>query len=192
MNLIYTGSYTKRFDQVIAKIKSLAPRSVTELCFGDTLIADFCRKEHIVWKGIDINDKFVSRARRKGYDSVWKDVSRLTSFEPCDLFVMSGSLYHFDAGQRERLFTNMLAVSDRILLSEPVLNLSSRPGIIGKLARSSANAGKGFENFRFSEQTFLEMLEDLGKKLNFSFLQLGFMKKDMIVLLEKNLPGDVR
>ena len=64
MNVIYTGSYKKRFDAIMKCIATYKPGTVLELCFGDTIIANYCKQKNINWFGIDINETFVNRATK--------------------------------------------------------------------------------------------------------------------------------
>ena len=64
MSLLYSGSYYRRFAAVTKLIRG---KKVTELCFGDTVIADYCRKHGIEWTGYDINPHFIKRAAAKKF-----------------------------------------------------------------------------------------------------------------------------
>ena len=56
MSLLYKGNYYKRFEPILKQIEG---KKVTEICFGDTLIADYCKKHQLGWTGIDTNAVFV-------------------------------------------------------------------------------------------------------------------------------------
>jgi hypothetical protein len=186
MNALYLGNYKNRFLKIIEVIEQESPNSIVELCFGDTFIAAYCHKKNIAWRGIDINAGFVERAQEKGYDAVCDDILLLDSFRKNELCIISGSLYHFNPSQRLTLFQKMFSSSKKILISEPIRNLSDQKGFIGSLARRSANAGKGHESFRYNEQSLKAVLNELSRVLNFTFNIVGFIEKDIIILLEKN------
>ena len=186
MNIIYAGNYKKRFLKIIEVIERESPGSVLELCFGDTFIADYCRRKNILWQGIDINEDFAKRARKKGFDSICSDILLVESFMKNDLCIISGSLYHFNPDQRLKLFHKMLSSSRKVLISEPIINLSEQKGLIGFIARRSANAGKGHEHFRYNKQSLKTALDELSNYFNFTYKIVGFIKKDIIILLEKN------
>lgn len=186
MNVIYGGKYKARFQKIIEVIERLKPKSVLELCFGDTIIADYCKNKNIVWEGYDINQNFVQRATHLGYNAKCQDILMPKSFEKNDLCIISGSLYHFKPDERLQLLKKILASSSRLLISEPVINLSDQKGLIGYVARRSANAGKGNENFRYNEQSLKAALDELGLTLNFRYTVVGFIKKDLLILVEKN------
>ena len=186
MNVIYVGNYKNRFLKITEVIEQEAPKSVLELCFGDTIIAEYCQRKNILWQGIDINENFVKGAQKKGFDSVCKDILLLDSFVKNDLCIISGSLYHFNPEQRLKLFQKMFSSSQKVLISEPISNLSDQKGLIGFIARRAANAGKGDEHFRYNEQSLKATLDELSKHFNFTYKIVGYIKKDMILLLEKN------
>jgi hypothetical protein len=186
MNLIYGGNYYARFKKIIELIENEKPASILELCFGDTVIANYCKEKNIAWHGIDINNTFVEHAQTKGYKAIYGDILSSTSFIKSDICLISGSLYHFNDEQRIQLFKKIFEATDTFIISEPVNNLSSRKGLIGFIARRSANAGKGHEHFRFNEQTFIAMLEEYKKQISFQYTIAGYVKKDIIVVLKKN------
>jgi hypothetical protein len=155
MNVLYGGQYRRRFQDIL---DLLGPdvRSVCDLCFGDTIIADSCRARGIEWTGVDLNRTFCDTARRRGHRVVHGSVFT-ADLPEADVFVMAGSLYHFHDRLPE-LFDRIWARTGRLVLSEPVQNLSSRSGLLGWWARRSANAGDGHQAFRFTEATLVDAL----------------------------------
>lgn len=178
MNFLYKGNYTRRFDPVCELIQG---KSVTELCFGDTIVAEFCKKKGISWQGMDINPRFVSNALEKGHNAKLADIRKI-NLPSADTVIVCGSLYHFYP-QLESLFTQILMSSSRIIVSEPVINLSSRKGIIGKLAKGSANVEGEEQHFRFTEESLLAEMETLSKKLDFKYSVTSRISKDIIILI---------
>lgn len=181
MSLLYGGNYYRRFSAVSRHIEG---KKVTELCFGDTVIADFCRKHHIGWKGYDINPHFIKRAARKGFDVQPGNIKAMRSFAAADVCIMAGSLYHFH-DETDALFEKMLACAPKIILSEPVINLSGRNGIIGKLAKASANVNGAGQSFRYTEKTLVAELERLQKKMNFTFSAAEQIDKDLVIIINR-------
>ena len=49
----------------------------------------------------------------------------------------------------------------RLLISEPIHNLSNSAGLIGRIASHSANAGNGTEEFRYDKKELIKTLEEL-------------------------------
>jgi hypothetical protein len=181
MNLLYKGNYTKRFEAVI---RLLNEQSAVELCFGDTLIAEYCFKNKISWKGFDINEGFVEHAKSKGYNAVVSDIRATPSFGKAEVCIITGSLYHFHY-DIETLLKKMFECAPRILISEPVINLTSQTGIIGKLAKRSASVNGTEQEFRYTEKTLISELESLSKKLKFTFTIRNRISKDIIIELNK-------
>ena len=82
--------------------------------------------------------------------------------------IMIGSLYHFEGCIKEIVIL-MLNSSEKIIISEPIKNLAGHGGLLGWIAKRWTDAGKGPEAFRFTEKTFLQMLERLGDELKFAY-----------------------
>lgn len=155
MNALYGGKYRRRFEDIVALLDRDV-RSVCDLCFGDTVIAEWCRARGVVWTGVDLNDAFCDAAEAGGHRVIRGSVFDV-DLPPADVFVMAGSLYHFHARLPE-LFDRIWARTNRFVLSEPVRNLSSMRGPIGWWARRSANAGEGHATFRFTEASLFGAL----------------------------------
>jgi len=186
MNILYLGKYKERFRPIITEIDKLPPHSkILELCFGDVLIAEHCQRVGYHWKGIDINAHFVKHAKKAGHDASHEDLSMLEVIPKSDLCLMIGSLYHFYPNT-ESILTKMFNSSDVIILSEPVLNLSSSKGLIGYFARRSANAGKGNEEFRYKESSLMEELNAYCNKFDCKIASVQSLGKDLLIKLIKN------
>lgn len=181
MNLLYSGNYYKRFD-VIRKL--ISGKNVTELCFGDTVIADYCSKNNIGWVGYDVNPVFVKNAVKKNFNAFVADINSLENVSASDVCLMAGSLYHFQPDPA-RILKKMLQIASEIIISEPVINLSDREGIIGKLARVSANVNGKQHSFRFTEDSLLEFLNEQSRKLNFNYTVAARISKDIIIIINK-------
>jgi hypothetical protein len=185
MNVLYTAGYKNRFEKVILVLKKLKPSQVVELCFADIFIAEYCKSKGIGWQGFDSNEYFVKRARSKGFNAENIDLSVISKLPKADAYVIMGSLYHFSESDNN-ILAKMLESSNKIIISEPIKNLSDQKGVIGWIAKKMSNAGKGDEGFRYNITTFKEMLEAESLKLNFTFTVVDFYKKDIIVVIEKN------
>lgn len=181
MGLLYKGSYYKRFKPVLRHISG---KKVTEICFGDTVIAEYCKKNNILWTGIDINQSFVKNAIKKGFKAEQKDIISPDKFPEADTCIICGSLYHFHE-DLESLFLKMLDCAPQIIISEPIINLSNNKGIIGKLAKASANINGKKQMFRFTEKTMLETLDKLSINLFFEYTVVEQFEKDVIIVLKK-------
>jgi hypothetical protein len=185
MNFLYWGKYKKRFTAVIEElIETPVHSKVLELCFGDVYIAEYCRQMRYTWKGIDINKHFVMRAQRYGYDASHADLMSVKQLPTADVCIIIGSFYHFHT-HSEALLTKIFNASPTLIISEPVLNLSSRKGLIGFLARKATNAGKGHEEFRYTQASLLSALKTYCNSFNCEIASIRPLQKDLIVKLIK-------
>jgi hypothetical protein len=181
MNLLYGGAYRERFSRVIDVIGG-GVKSVCDLCFGDTLLAEWCRENDVTWTGIDLNESFCARARRLGFDAINGDLFS-AELPRADVYVMAGSLYHFQDRLPE-LFETVWQRTSRFIISEPVQNLSSRPGLLGWYARRSANPGDGHATFRYNENTLQRALGKMREIHGFS-LRVVSVERDLIAELDR-------
>src|SRR5215211_7314719 len=115
MNLLYTGGYRQRFKKIEDVLDKIQPQNVLELCFGDTYIATYCKRNGIQWQGIDINDSFVAAAVRKGYIARQADLLSLKKLPQSDLCIISGSLYHFNQNIHQFLQLILSSTSNIII-----------------------------------------------------------------------------
>jgi hypothetical protein len=186
MNLLYGGKYKKRFTPVMDLIKTFdAGSQILELCFADTFIARYCREEGYEWKGIDINRHFVEKAERDGFNAYLADLSALDSLPRADVCVMVGSLYHFHASLHS-LIAKMLLSADSIVVSEPIVNLSSRKDVIGFFAKRAAKAGKGHEQFRYNSDSLTKAVQEACNALGCEMVLVKRHGKDLIIKIVKN------
>lgn len=178
MTVLYRGSYRARFDRMAALLTA-SERSVLELCFGDTVFAELCRRQGRTWTGLDVNERFVARAAANGYDAHLLDLRHAADLPTCDVCVMIGSLYHFHA-QLPELFERIKAVSGRFLISEPVQNWTHGNALLRGLARRGTRVGPDAETFRFNEASLRASLEALRGRVGFRY-RVIHVARDMIV-----------
>jgi hypothetical protein len=178
MHILYLFKYRRRFHDVL-KLISKNEGTILELCFGDIYIAEQCRTRGIEWTGVDINDGFVKYASDRGHNAYCCDLMKLHEFPVADVCIMMGSLYHFYE-DIESLLLKMLNSAPLVIISEPIRNLSSKKGLIGKISRKLTNAGRGQEPLRFDRDTMIDMLNTYSRKLKFRY-HIVSMKKDIII-----------
>lgn len=184
MNVLYQNKYCQRYNLITSTIANLKPNSVLELCFGDTIIADFCKVNKINWTGIDASSYFVKRAISNKHNAIEANILTVSAFPKTDLVIISGSLYQFH-NYMDELLVKMFAASKQILIAEPVQNLSTKKGLIGALAAWLTSAGKGAENFRYTKISLKKLLEEKSHKFNYSYKYIGNFKRDDYYLLTK-------
>jgi hypothetical protein len=181
MNLLYRGGYQQRFQDVVSLIGPDV-RSVCDLCFGDTFIADWCASRGLRWTGVDLNPAFCARARKRGHSVIDGDLLSV-ELPPADVFVMAGSLYHFQ-DRLPALFDAVWRRTTRWILSEPVRNLSAEPGLVGWFARRSANPGNGHPTFRYTERSLIEALREPQARHEVT-CRIVSIDRDMLLVMDR-------
>jgi hypothetical protein len=182
MNVLYKGRYRWRFKRV-AELLREPDKLVLELCFGDILLAEFCRRQKKTWIGLDLNNAFVQYAAKRGFDARRADLLSGGKLPSCDVCVMIGSLYHFKPALPE-LFRRIKAVSGRMILSEPVQNWTNSNAFLRFLACKGTRVGAAEETFRFTETTLLESLDELKTSVGLDYRVQTRGERDMIVEIE--------
>jgi hypothetical protein len=183
MQLLYKGKYYRRFDPVKQMLDQINPDSILELCFGDLVIARYCREKNCKWYGIDKNESFIEYAIDEGFAVEKKNIDVNTKLMRTDVILMMGSLYHFHENAAE-LIKNMMNSANRILLSEPVKNLTSNR-LYGKIAGNFSDSGAGSENFRYTRKSLTELAANICADSLFSYKIVYEGEKDLILLFER-------
>jgi hypothetical protein len=169
--------YKKRFSNIIELLDE-KDNDILELCFGDIYIAQYAKKTNKQWIGYDINQNFIDYANSGGYNAMNKNILSKENFPKNDICIMSGSLYHF-LYNIEQILNKMLISSKKVIISEPIKNLSNSK-YFGFFAKKSANTGNGEEEFRFTRDSFIEILEEYKIKLSFEY---DIIKEDRDILV---------
>lgn len=182
MNVLYAGGYRQRLRNVVDLVGDGAG-SVCDLCFGDTIVADWCASRGIRWTGVDCNAGFCDRARRKGYEVLEGDVLSV-ELPQADVFVMAGSLYHFH-DRLPQLFDAVWPRTRRWIVSEPVRNLSSRRDIVGRVARRVANPGGYRASFRYTETSLADGIRAEQQRLGFESRVVS-VDRDLVVVMDRS------
>lgn len=183
MQVLYKGKYHQRFEPVKKLLLEKKCASVLEICFGDTIIASFCKDHHLPWTGMDVNASFVARAQKKGFQAELVDIHSQTTFPSQDAVVMMGSLYHFEKDS-STLLVNLLHSSRVLILNEPVKNLSHKKKL-GNLAARLSDSGKGPEKFRFTRETLLQLADEITRVVPFYFYIAEEGNKDITLIFER-------
>jgi hypothetical protein len=181
MTVLYAGGYRRRFRDVIDQFDERTT-SICDLCFGDTIIADYCRAHRIMWTGVDLNRGFCERASRSGHAVICADLFA-ADLPRADVYVMAGSLYHFH-DRLSDLFDIVWQRTTRFILSEPVRNLSAGPGLLGRLARRSANPGDRHAGFRYGEASLREAIRAQQARHAMTTKVIS-IKRDLLLVMER-------
>jgi hypothetical protein len=186
MSVLYKGQYRARFDAITGLLGG-GVRSVCDLCFGDTVVAEWCRSRGIDWVGVDLNPHFCARARRMGFRVLEGDLLA-ADLPRADVFVMTGSLYHFH-DRLPPLFDAVFERTGRFIISEPIVNLSSQPGALGWIARRSANPGDRQAAFRYDEPTLAAAIDEHRHRYAFQVRTVARGRDLVLELSDARGPG---
>lgn len=182
MNFLYLGRYRQRF-QDIKDVMAPEDRQIIELCFGDIYIAEYCKKSLRQWTGYDINDVFVNYALARGHNAVNADVLSLKKLPYADVLVFAGSLYHFN-NNLHHLWQLMTSCATKIILSEPIKNITSAKNFIGKIGARASAVRNGAEAFRFERDSLIQMLDCFQETYNFTY-EIISEKKDILIVINE-------
>jgi len=173
MRVLYGRHYAARMRAVAGEVPNGA--SVLELCCGPgTLYLRHLRGRTADYVGIDVNQRFVDRLRRRGVDARRLDLAApATERQPlpsADAVILQASLYHF-LPDAEGILDRMLAAArEKVIVSEPVRNLaSSHVPIIARLGARAADPGVGGHAQRFTEESLEALMARYRERLLRSF-----------------------
>ena len=163
MHVLYGRYYGARDAAVAAHVPDGA--SVLELCCGPARLYEReLRGRTGSYLGLDASTAFVDRLRRRGVDARRADVAT-ADLPTADVVVMQASLYHFlPEAQAAAMIERMRAAArDRVVVSEPVRNLtSSQLGVVSRLAARGAATADGAQRQRFDAASLRALMERFG------------------------------
>lgn len=195
MRALYARHYAARMRVVAEQVP--AGSSVLELCCGPgTLYLRHLRGRTSAYVGLDVNDRFVARLRRRGVDARRCDLSHVAERErlpapgarvaagvaaalpSADVAIMQASLYHFLPHAAQIVQRMLAAADDRVIISEPVRNLSTSnlPGV-ALLGARAADPGVGGHAQRFTEATLDRLMAPYRERTLSSFTIPGGREK---------------
>jgi SAM-dependent methyltransferase len=159
MRALYGRHYEDRMRFVAERVPPGA--SVLELCCGPgTLYLRHLSERVSRYVGLDVNERFVARLRRRGVDARLLDLSGDVRLPDADVAIIQASLYHFFPDPAPVIERMLAAAHDRVIVSEPIRNLASSPlPLVGSIGRRAADPGVGGHAHRFTEATLDELLE---------------------------------
>ena len=182
MNLLYLGRYRRRFKD-ITNLLEQKDNNIVELCFGDIIIAEYCKESARHWVGYDINDVFVNYALKHGHNAVSTDILSLESLPDADVLIFAGSLYHFNENMH-KIWQLITSCASKIILSEPVKNITSIKNFVGKIGARASTVRNGAEAFRFDRRSLIEMLDRFKETYNFTY-EIVSEKKDILIIINE-------
>jgi len=182
MNLLYLGRYRRRFKD-ITNLLEQKDNNIVELCFGDIIVAEYCKESARHWVGYDINGVFVNYALKHGHNAVSTDILSLESLPDADVLIFAGSLYHFNENMH-KIWQLMTSCASKIILSEPVKNITSIKNFVGKIGARASAVRNGAEAFRFDRRSLIEMLDRIKETYNFTY-EIVSEKKDILIIINE-------
>jgi SAM-dependent methyltransferase len=177
MILIYGRHYPTRYRALTELIPDNS--SVLDLCCGPALLYHrYLRSKSVKYIGLDINEKFIDRLRKRGADGrVW-DLRSTEKLPGADYVVMQASLYHFlpDPGS---IVDRMLAAARRqVIIAEPIRNLTdSDSRMLASLGRLFTNPGTGTAELRYNEASLAKFFSAYSSRIIQSFSIAGGREK---------------
>jgi SAM-dependent methyltransferase len=161
MAVLY-GPYYRARSRAVAELVP-SGSSVLELCCGPgTLYLDHLRPKVVRYRGLDLNPVFVEALRRRGAEAEVRDVGAPEPLPPADVVLMQASLYHFLPDASGVVDRMRAAACDRVIVSEPVRNLSSGRGPLARIAARSASPGDRDHPDRFTEASLDALMAGYG------------------------------
>lgn len=159
LRILYGSQFRKRYLNISMYIKP--GWSVLDICCGDCYLYKFLRdRNHYL--GIDSNKRFTTWAKRSGIQTMNFDI-RYCDWPMADCVVIQGSLYQFIPNQKEILKKGLNAARKRLIVSEPVHNLSQYSLWLSRLSRLMVNPGlKFWSNERFTSDSLTSVYQDSG------------------------------
>ncbi|MGE4233902.1 MAG: class I SAM-dependent methyltransferase [Bacteriovoracia bacterium] len=179
MRLLYGREYLKKYTTV----SELIPQGsfVVDLCCGDCKLAELIKDKDCKYLGVDINPKFISWAQKQGINAVCANIK---SFEipECDVVCIQSSLYHFGDQAPEIIDKMLHAAKKRVIIAEPINNVSnSKIGFMKWLSsKVTAVDGQHFPN-RFNRSSLNNLLEHYTEKFTLISQNLD---REMVVAID--------
>jgi trans-aconitate methyltransferase len=156
MRLIYGKEYDARLKTIADLIEP--GWSVLDICCGDCRLKKFM-EPNCEYLGLDVNPRFVEWAKKSGTNAKSADV-RTSSWPTVDCVVLIASLYHFIPKHSEIILKALATAKKRVILSEPVNNLSQKSRMLSWLSSHLADPGTTWSNERFDNKKLLSFLQD--------------------------------
>jgi hypothetical protein len=161
MRMLYGKNFDARYQVIADEIPDGA--SVVDVCAGDAyLYTKFLIKKNIRYTALDNSPFFLRWAQKKGLDYRKINVF-FDEFPKADVVVMMASLCQFIPKEKEIVQKLIQSARQKVLLSEPISNLSSSH--IQIIARISQRLTTPFEDSgqyagkRFDEEQMVSLLK---------------------------------
>lgn len=153
--ILYGGTYRYHYE---ALAREIGASELLELCCGDCQIVDFYTGAS--YRGIDINPAFVRSAQRRGLNVRRGDIST-GAIPQAACILIHNSMYQFYPQHEQLLERALQSATEKLVISEPVVNLSSSPNrLLAALAKRLTSMGGAVSTKRFNRAE----MEDLFRR----------------------------
>lgn len=186
--LAMLGLYGRHYASRYSALADLIPprSSVLDLCCGPAVLYErYLRRKAVEYTGLDINETFVKRLKRRGVRAELWDLRKDTPLPHADCVVMQASLYHFLPDPLPVLGRMLAAARKQVIVAEPIRNLSSSGlPLLGPLSRLLTDPGIGRQPHRFTEDALDDLIRGLSPRRPRTVLISGGREK--IYVIEKS------
>ena len=173
--ILYGRHYRRHYEVLSREIGDL---SLLELCCGDCQIVDYLKEN--VYQGLDINPRFVNRAKKMGLNVSLQDVM-VSDIPEAECILIHNSLYQFFPHHIKLIHKAFQSAQKKLIISEPVINLaSSRNRIISFIAKRVTKVGEDSSVKRFNR----EEMEEIFKQ--FHAEKIEFLGRNLMGVMLKN------
>jgi hypothetical protein len=154
MLILYNKYYKDRFKIIADEIPEFS--TVIDVCAGDAYIyLNFLKKKSINYFALDNSPYFYKWAKKRGVNYYQSNVL-IDEVPKGDIVIMMASLYQFIPDEQKVLSKIINAAKQKVIISEPVSNLSSSSfNIIAKIANQLSfpfEAQNSYTGERFDKQ----------------------------------------
>jgi SAM-dependent methyltransferase len=189
--LLMRALYGRHYDDRLRAVAEQVPHGseVLELCCGPgTLYLRHLRGRVRSYVGMDVNDRFVQALRARGVDARVLDLrAAVEPLPPADAVLMQASLYHFLPDAAPIVDRMLRAARERVVISEPVRNLtSSELPVLARLGASAADPGVGGHAQRFTAASLAELMQQFRPRQLAAFPIPG--GREMVYVLDARPP----
>ena len=172
MRLLYGRHHDARYRSLAALIPEHA--SVVELCCGPgELYRRHLSSKSVRYVGLDRNPGFIRRVRAAGAMGHVVDVRSCSPLPAADYVLMQASLYQFMPEGSDLIARMLAAARRRVIIAEPIHNLSTSTGPLGPWLARMANPGDGAALDRHDEETLSRLLDQFRPRIERTFLLPG-------------------
>jgi hypothetical protein len=163
-HLLMRALYGRYFETRYQVLADVVPEraQVIDVCAGDMyLYRKHLRAKFVAYTGLDLSPHMVRQAQRWGVQAeefnLWTD-----DLPRAEFVILQASLYQFTPHAEGIVRKLLAAAQHKLILAEPVVNLSSSPHpFLAWISRRMTipNGEQNYSGERFNQETFTRFLE---------------------------------